>query len=90
MNRATYYNYIEERLVTLCSCVELRGKINILDYHLHSENFYRDLLNKLCTWNLENLNSKIHNVEAITLLIKAIVLSFKYLLQIQNRRLIML
>lgn len=68
MNRATYYNYIEERLVTLCSRVELRGKINILDYHLHSENFYRDLLNKLYTWNLENLNSKIHNVEAIDLI----------------------
>ncbi|MDR1368510.1 MAG: SMEK domain-containing protein [Dysgonamonadaceae bacterium] len=70
MNRATYYNYIEERLITLCTRVELRGKINILDYHIHSENFYRDLFNKLYTWNLENLNSQIHNVEAIDLVDK--------------------
>lgn len=68
MNRATYYNFIEERLITLCTRVELRGKINILDYHLHSENFYRDLFNKLYTWNLENLNSLIQNVEAIDLI----------------------
>lgn len=67
MNRATYYNFIEERLITLCTRVELRGKINILDYHLHSENFYRDLFNKLYTWNLENLNSQVQNVEAIDL-----------------------
>jgi hypothetical protein len=71
MNRATYYNYIEERFITLCSRVELRGKINILDYHLHSENFYRDLFNKLYTWDLENLNSQIHNVEAIDLIDKS-------------------
>lgn len=70
MNRATYYNYIEERFITLCTRVELRGKINILDYHLHSENFYRDLFNKLYMWNLENLNSRIHNVEAIDLIDK--------------------
>ncbi len=70
MNRATYYNYIEERLITLCTRVELRGKINILDYHLHSENFYRDLFNKLYSWDLENLNTQIHNVEAIDLIDK--------------------
>lgn len=70
MNRAVYYNYIEERFITLCSRIELRGKINILDYHLHSENFYRDLFSKLYTWNLENLNSEIHNVEAIDLIDK--------------------
>lgn len=68
MNRATYYNFIEGRLITLCTRIELRGKINILDYHLHSENFYRDLFNKLYTWNLENLNAWIQNVEAIDLI----------------------
>ena len=68
MNRATYYNYIEEWLTTLCTRIELRGKMNILDYHLHSENFYRDLFNKLYDWNLENLNLQIQNVEAIDLI----------------------
>lgn len=68
MNRAIYYNHIEERLLTLCSIIKQRGKINILDYNLHSENFYRDLFNKLYNWELENLNSEIHNVEAIDLI----------------------
>jgi hypothetical protein len=70
MNRATYYNYIEERLITLCSRVEIRGKINILDYHVHSENFYRDLFNKLYGWSLENQNAQVQNVEAIDLVDK--------------------
>lgn len=70
MNRAKYYNYIEDWLMTLCTRVELRGQMNILDYHIHSENFYRDFLNKLYTWNLENLNSRIHNAEAIDLVDK--------------------
>lgn len=68
MNRATYYNFIEEKICTLCTRIEHRGKLNILDYHLHSENFYRDLLNKLYDWSLENLNTTIQNVEAIDLI----------------------
>lgn len=68
MNRATYYNFIEERICTLCKRIEHRSKLNILDYHLHSENFYRDLLNKLYDWSLKNLNTTIQNVEAIDLI----------------------
>lgn len=68
MNKATYYNFIEERIVTLSVRIATRGRFNILDYHLHSENFYRDLLNKLYNWELENLNSTIQNVEAIDLI----------------------
>lgn len=68
MNRASYYNYIEELLITLCTRVELRGKLNILDYHVHSENFYRDLFNKLYALQLENKNTIIHNIEAIDLI----------------------
>lgn len=68
MNRAKYYNFIEEKICTLCTRIANRGKLNILDYHLHSENFYRDLLNKLYDWSLENLNTTIQNVEAIDLI----------------------
>lgn len=68
LNRVEFYNYIEEHLVTLCMRVELRGKINVLDFHLHSENFYRDLFNELYTWKLENLNSQLQNIEAIDLI----------------------
>ena len=68
MNRPVFYNYIEERLTVLALRIERRGKINILDYHLHSENFYRDFFNLLYGWELENLNENQQNVEAIDLI----------------------
>lgn len=71
MNRASLFNYIEEHLVVLAYRVKARGKLNILDLHLHSENFYRDFLNLLYDWNLENLNKVNQNVEAIDLIDKA-------------------
>lgn len=71
MNRQHLFNYIEEHLVVLAHRVETRGKLNILDLHLHSENFYRDFLNLLFGWRLENLNRVNQNVEAIDLIDKA-------------------
>lgn len=68
MQRANFYNYIEEKLMTLCWRISSRGKLNILDYHLHSENFYRDLFNLLFDWDLENLNEYKQNVEGIDLI----------------------
>jgi hypothetical protein len=68
MNRPPLYSYIEERLMVLAYRVETRGKLNILDLHLHSENFYRDFLNLLYGWELENLNKVCQNVEAIDLI----------------------
>lgn len=68
MNRVNLYNYIEDHLIVLAYRVETRGKLNILDLHLHSENFYRDFLNLIYGWNLENLNKVNQNVEAIDLI----------------------
>lgn len=68
MNRENLFNYIEEHLAVLAYRVERRGKLNILDLHLHSENFYRDFLNLLYGWNLENQNTVNQNVEAIDLI----------------------
>ena len=68
MNRSRLFDYIEEHLVVLSHRVETRGKLNILDLHLHSENFYRDFLNLLYDWDLENLNKVNQNVEAIDLI----------------------
>lgn len=68
MNRSKYYNYIEEKLNTLSVRINQKGKLNILDLHLHSENFYRDLFNLMYNLNLDNLNKIKHNVEAIDLL----------------------
>lgn len=68
MNRQSLFNYIEKHLIVLARRVETRGKLNILDLHLHSENFYRDFLNLLYGWKLENLNKVNQNVEAIDLI----------------------
>jgi hypothetical protein len=68
MKRKQLFNYIEEQLSILAFRVERRGRLNILDLHLHSENFYRDFFNLLFEWNLENLNEVNQNVEAIDLI----------------------
>ncbi len=67
MNRSLYFNYIDEKLQVLARRIETRGKLNMLDLHLHSENFYLNLFNLLYGFKLENLNSKLQNVEAIDL-----------------------
>lgn len=68
MNRVPYFNYIEEKLHVLASRIVTRGKLNLLDIHLHSENFYLHFFNLLYGYKLENLNSKLQNVEAIDLI----------------------
>jgi len=68
MNRNLYFDYIEEKLHVLARRVETKGKLNLLDIHLHSENFYLNFFNLLYGFQLENLNSKLQNVEAIDLI----------------------
>ena len=68
MNRANYFDYIEEKLSTLATRIEVRSKLNILDLHLHSENFYLHFLNELFDWQLKNLNAFKLNTEAIDLI----------------------
>ena len=67
MKRKTYFDEIEEKLAILSIRVKNRGKLNILDIHMHSENFYRDFLNLLYGWNLKNANNSEQNIEAIDL-----------------------
>lgn len=68
MNQSKYFNYIEEKLSTLAVRIGMRGRLNILDLHLHSENFYLHFFNLLFGYQLENLNSRLQNVEAIDLI----------------------
>lgn len=67
MNRAYYYNYIEECLTTLSLRIERRGRLNLLDYNLHAEHLYRDLFNLLFDWKLCNINDIQQNAEAVDL-----------------------
>ena len=68
MNRNLYYIFIAKQLHTLSGIIETGGKLNLLDLHVHSENFYRDFFNLLYAYKLENMNSKLQNVEAIDLI----------------------
>lgn len=70
MNRSWNFDYIEEKLSILATRVELRGKLNILNFHIHSENFYLHLLNLLFDWKLENENVKLQNIPSIDLIDK--------------------
>lgn len=69
MNRTIYFNYIEERLNLLSVRINRRGKLNLLDFHNHSECFYQHFCNELYEgWNLRNLNQIRPNMKAIDLI----------------------
>ena len=68
MKRTQYFNYIVNKLSALSVAINQKGKLNILDLHMHSEDFYLHFLNELYGWQLENLNKKLHNVESIDLI----------------------
>ncbi|MGM0641942.1 MAG: ABC-three component system protein [Thermotogota bacterium] len=68
MNRTKYYEYIDDKLHTLAYRIDTGGKLNMLNKHLHSENFYLFLFNLLYNFKLENLNKNQQNVEAIDLI----------------------
>jgi len=68
MNRPNYFNVIEERLNLLALRIISRGRLNILDFHGHSENFYQFFLNEVYGWAVNNENDVKQNVEAIDLI----------------------
>jgi hypothetical protein len=67
MKRSVYFELCAEKLTTLCTRIEIQGKLNLLHIHNHSENFYLHFLNKLYGYKLENMNSVQQNVEGIDL-----------------------
>jgi hypothetical protein len=68
MNRAYYFSYIEEKLNLLAIRINSRGRLNVLDLHLHSENFYQYFLKELYNWDVTNENDNKQNVEAVDLI----------------------
>ena len=67
INRKKYFDYIESKLSHLATSIEMRGGLNILDLHLHSEFFYPHFLNLLFNWDLKNLNTIQQNAPGIDL-----------------------
>ena len=68
MNRSVYFDDIEEKLNTLATRINSRGRLNILSLHNYSEYFYAFLLNELYGWSCKNENDFEQNVEAIDLI----------------------
>lgn len=68
MNRAYYFNYIEEKLGILGYRIGIRGKLNTLELNIHSETFYADLCNIIFDYKLINMNTIKQNVEGIDLI----------------------
>ncbi len=67
MNRTACFDYIEERLHLLALRINDAGKLNHLQLHSHSEDFYKYFCKELYGWDVKNLNEDLQNVEAIDL-----------------------
>jgi len=67
VSRSGYFNFIESKLSLLATSLEMRGGLNILDKHLHSENFYLHFLKVLFGWDLQNINAVHQNAAGIDL-----------------------
>jgi len=67
MKRLDRFNSIEEMLNALAYRIEVRGGLNLLDLHLHSEDFFLHFLNMLFDWKLRNLNTARNNAPALDL-----------------------
>lgn len=68
MNRSNHFDFIEEKINTLATRINSRGRLNILNLHNHSENFYAHFVNELYGWNSKNENPFEQNIEAIDLI----------------------
>lgn len=68
MNRSNIFDACEWHLSVLSTRVELRGKLNLLNLHVHCEDFYAGLLNLLYSWQLKNMNAYVQNAEGIDLI----------------------
>ncbi len=56
MNRDIYVTKIKTLLNILKGEIKDSGKLNLLDINVHAEDFYRDLLNLIYCWQLQNMN----------------------------------
>lgn len=56
MNRNIYVTKIKTLLNILKGEIKDSGKLNLLDINVHAEDFYRDLLNLVYGWQLQNMN----------------------------------
>jgi hypothetical protein len=68
MKREIYFNFIVQKLAELSTSIEVLGSLNLLDKHLHSEDFYKNFINLLFSWELKNINAVQKNAPGIDLI----------------------
>lgn len=68
MMRKIYFEYIEKNINILSDRIKINGKLNLLELNIHSETFFRDLLNLIYRLDLKSANKDKSNVEAIDLI----------------------
>lgn len=68
MNRQKHINFIIDKLTELAAEINSCGRLNLLDRHLHAENFYAHFFNDLFGWQLKNMNTIKPNAEALDLI----------------------
>ncbi|MEI2607469.1 MAG: ABC-three component system protein [Candidatus Promineifilaceae bacterium] len=66
--RIEYYDDIKYKLSLLAFRIELNGGLNLLNEHVHAEDFYLHLANLIFGWKLENLNAAGPNAAGIDLI----------------------
>ena len=64
----TYFDLCVKKLSLLAYEIQIRGSLNILDLHVHCENFYARLLNCIYGLALVNINAIEQNAEGIDLI----------------------
>lgn len=67
MNRDIYTKRINTLFNVLKGEIKESGKLNLLDVNVHAEDFYRDLLNIVYDWNLQNMNQWNQNAAGVDL-----------------------
>ncbi len=88
MKRSTNQEKFLDTLIRLNTKIEEElGKINILNNHIYSEYFFKDLLNIVYGYSLENHNKKQKNAPAFDLInIIRIKLLFKLPQRVKSKK----
>lgn len=67
ITRGHFIGEIIDELSSVANQISARSKIGLLDLNVYSENFFRDILNALYGWKLENLNNSRSNEPGLDL-----------------------
>ncbi|WP_445147539.1 ABC-three component system protein [Dyella sp. Tek66A03] len=68
MERSRIFQACSNRLAILATQVDMLGKLNVLNNHLHCEDFYAELLNLIYGYQLKNMNALEQNADGFDLI----------------------